>query len=350
MSFFNREGDIRRVKSVLSGEPNLVYFVYGPINSGKTSLLMRVFEELSEEYRIFYINFRGRDVERIEDLMRVLFSVRRGVISDDMREFIKEMLKEGARALKRLKGIPVPEGIFDILFRSSGKVEDIFAYLEEYFEGIVMEGWVPVLVIDELQMIKRVMNATGQLVLDRLFNFLVRLTKETHLCHILCATSDCLFIEDVYNNARLGGRSDYILVDDLCKEEAFKVYEEFGFREKEVIWEYIGGKMGDMVRLYEKMKQGYSEREGIERMLEDTMGKIRDFLEAVEEGEKGEIDIKEVEGALRRVLEGEVLSRDIRRRVRHFLVEENLLFYNPVRGVVRYQSELIRRAVSKLLG
>jgi len=79
------------------------------------------------------------------------------------------------------------------------------------------------------------------------------------------------------------------------------------------------------------------------------MGKIRDFLEAVEEGEKGEIDIKEVEGALRRVLEGEVLSREVRRRVRHFLVEENLLFYNPVRGVVRYQSELIRRAVDKLL-
>jgi hypothetical protein len=139
-------------------------------------------------------------------------------------------------------------------------------------------------------------------------------------------------------------------VDDLCKEESFRVYEGFGFREKEVIWEYIGGKIGDMVLLYEEMKQGYSEIEGIERMLEDTMGKIRDFLEAVEEGEKGEIDIKEVEGALRRVLEGEVLSRDIRRRVRHFLVEENLLFYNPVRGVVRYQSELIRRAVSKLLG
>ena len=176
------------------------------------------------------------------------------------------------------------------------------------------------------------------------------MTKETHLCHILCATSDCLFIEDVYNNARLEGRSDYILVDDLDRERAYDMYDRFGFREKDVIWEYIGGKIGDMVRLYEKRKQGYSEREGIERMFEDTMGKIRDFLEAVEEGEKGEIDIKEVEGALRRVLEGEILSREVYRRVRHFLVEENLLFYNPVRGVVRYQSELIRRAVDKLLG
>ena len=28
MPFFNREEDIRRMKAVLSGEPNLVYFVY----------------------------------------------------------------------------------------------------------------------------------------------------------------------------------------------------------------------------------------------------------------------------------------------------------------------------------
>jgi AAA+ ATPase superfamily predicted ATPase len=205
-------------------------------------------------------------------------------------------------------------------------------------------------VLDEMQVIKDVVNGAGRPVLSELFNFGVRMTKETHLCHILCATSDCLFIENVYNNARLQGRAKYLLVDDLGREDAFRVYGEFGFREKEVIWEYIGGKIGDMVLLYEERKQGYSEMEGIERMLEDTVGKIRDFLEAVEEGEKGEIDIREVEGALRRVLEGEVLNREVHRRVRHFLVEENLLFYNPVRGTVRYQSELIRRAVGELLG
>jgi len=51
------------MKAVLSGEPKLVYFVYRPINSGKTSLLMKVFEELHEDYRVFYINFRGRYVQ-----------------------------------------------------------------------------------------------------------------------------------------------------------------------------------------------------------------------------------------------------------------------------------------------
>ena len=57
--FVDREKEIKELKAVLSGRPNFVYFVYGPINSGKTALLKKVAEELSEDYCIFYINFRG---------------------------------------------------------------------------------------------------------------------------------------------------------------------------------------------------------------------------------------------------------------------------------------------------
>ena len=83
MFFYNRCKEIDELKGVLSGEPNLVYFVYGPINSGKTALLTKVFEELSKEYQVFYVNFRWRDVQNIDDLMRMLFQVKRVVISDE---------------------------------------------------------------------------------------------------------------------------------------------------------------------------------------------------------------------------------------------------------------------------
>ena len=38
--FVNREKKIKEVKAILSGRPNFVYFVYGPINSGKTAILL----------------------------------------------------------------------------------------------------------------------------------------------------------------------------------------------------------------------------------------------------------------------------------------------------------------------
>ncbi|MFA4639422.1 ATP-binding protein [Pyrococcus kukulkanii] len=35
--FFNREKEIDELLRIMRGEPNVVTFVYGPINSGKTA-------------------------------------------------------------------------------------------------------------------------------------------------------------------------------------------------------------------------------------------------------------------------------------------------------------------------
>ncbi len=356
MPFFNREEDIRRLKAVLSGEPNLVYFVYGPINSGKTALLMKVFEELPENYRVFYINFRARHVGEFKDLLKVLFEVRFGGRRKRAREVVRELFKAGAKVVERFKGIPIPEfkgipipeKIFEYLFVDSRKVEDVFRYLEEVFEEIVRVGYRPVFVLDEMQAIKEVVNAAGRPVIKELFNFMVRLTKETHLCHSLCATSDCLFIEDVYSNARLEGRAKYLLVDDLDKEEAFRVYEGFGFEDKELVWDYIGGKVGDMVGLFEEKKQGYEEQEALSRMLRDEIGRLEWIKWKVL---KGREDGKEYWEFLRKfkgkgTLTREEMEEGFDRLL--FWIEQNVLFYNPVEGTVRPQSRLIQRAIEEL--
>ena len=142
--FVDREKEIKELKAVLSGRPNFVYFVYGPINGGKTALLMKVFEELSEDYVVFYINFRWRQVSGIEDLIEVLFEVRYGEEKRAVKEFIKGVLKEtlktGGKALERFKGIPISEGLFDILFGKAKKIENVFRYLERVFEEIRNKG------------------------------------------------------------------------------------------------------------------------------------------------------------------------------------------------------------------
>ena len=201
MPFYNREDDIRRMKAVLSGEPNLVYFVYGPINSGKTVLLIKVFEELPQEYCVFYINFRWRYVEGVKDLIQVLFRVKNE--KEKLPIFLEKVLKGGAKLLEKLGGIPIPQEIFDLLFRQTQKAEDVFAFLKDYFTLVLEKGYKPVFVLDEMQTIKEVLNTAGKPIIHELFNFLIGLTKETHLCHCLCATSDCLFIEEIYANAIL---------------------------------------------------------------------------------------------------------------------------------------------------
>ncbi|OQX20834.1 MAG: hypothetical protein BWK75_04485, partial [Candidatus Altiarchaeales archaeon A3] len=38
MEFFNRESEKEEILNILKTEPQLINFIYGPINSGKTTL------------------------------------------------------------------------------------------------------------------------------------------------------------------------------------------------------------------------------------------------------------------------------------------------------------------------
>jgi AAA+ ATPase superfamily predicted ATPase len=40
--FVNREKEKKELRMILNGKPNFVYFVYGPVDSEKTALLMEV--------------------------------------------------------------------------------------------------------------------------------------------------------------------------------------------------------------------------------------------------------------------------------------------------------------------
>ncbi len=347
MPFYNREKEIKQMKALLSGEPNLVYFIYGPINSGKTSLITKVVDELSDKYIVFYLNFRGIYIRSVEDLLQVLFEVKTGQYKEEVKELFKECLREGIKVVKIAKGIPIPESLFEKLF-SKKNLENVFRYLEKVFEEIRNSGKNPVFILDELQTIKELINTAGKSVIQELFNFLVRLTKETHLCHCLCVTSDCLFIEDIYSNARLEGRAKYILVDDLSKESSLKVYEEFGFENRELVWEYIGGKVGDMIRLFEEKKIGLDEKSALEELLQDEVGKLRmiegDIFEKYEEAEA-------FWSYLQKFKDGWEQSANLRKEKKFmfFWVERNILFYNPTRNTVRPQGRLIQKAIKEVM-
>ncbi len=91
-----------------------------------------------------------------------------------------------------------------------------------------------------------------------------------------------------------------------------------------------------------------SEKEALERMLADELARLVDLLEAVEEGEKPCVDAERVKAALRKAASGELKATEIPRKIRRFLIEENILFYDPTRGTVRPQGRLIQKAIINL--
>ena len=353
--FVDREREKRELKAVLSGRPNLVYFVYGPINSGKTALLMKVFEELPEDYVVFYINFRGFE-GGYSKFTRAFFELGDKGLWEKLKEkmpVVSAATEYVERVAKKINtAIELPGEVIRMLQVGGEDPEkiDLFHYLEKLMKKLVEGRKKPVLILDEMQVLKDEINAVGQPLLARLFNFAVRMTKETHLCHCLCATSDCLFIDMIYSSARLEGRARYILVDDLDKESAFEVYSAFGFENKELIWDYIGGKIGDIVILFEERKRGYSEEEALKRMLRDEVAKFEWMLGLIEEGEKEGPGVEEIKEVLRKFRDREEIAyKEMRGRVLKFLIQENILFYNPLEGTVRPQSRLLWRVIREIV-
>ena len=343
IEFQDREKEIKAIKKILEREPSLITFIYGPINSGKTELMCHVAEQQPEEYAVFYINLRGRFLRSHEEFLDVLFEIDEERGEGNAKEYAKAILKD----LKLIGGIPIPLNLFEKMLERKERSKDVFKYIENFMAGIARK-YVPVLIIDELQVIGDV--KVDDLLTYKLFNFFVRLTKELHLCHIFAVTSDSVFIERVYNEAMLQGRCRYLLVDDFDYDNTmgFLGRYEFSDKEKEDAWHYCGGKPVYLVELINH-KLGFGDVK--EKAVEDLKVRITQLKDLLDEltyvrpvveiaGEEYRVEKEKVTEILKLFKDKESVDFELYRPAKHFLVKKNVLFVDPKEGTVRPQSRL----------
>ena len=383
MEFFNREKEIKEVLSVIESEPQLIYFIYGPINSGKTALIKEVIRKLDlDKYIPFYIDFRMKNIVDIDDFAEVLLEVRDDIEVKNLEESIERALEIILSNIKLLKGasiffgmpinIPISEKVFqkflDGIGKKEKKVGNIYTYIEKLLLRIRSLGKVPILILDELQMLKDISLNGNRTLLKSFFQFLVGLTKAHHLAHVFCISSDSLFIEHVYSNAELENRADYILVDDFEKKEALKfidfltkeILKEKIFlnsKEKEKIYELIGGKPVLLVKVINKLKTK-SLDEVLSYLLQDEKAKIKMELEKFDyvkvkvlyENQEVEVKKEDLIEVLKKFKDKDVLKKDeVKAPVYYYLVRKNILFLDPIKEILKPQSRLTWHAINKAL-
>ena len=348
IEFHDREKEMKEIRAILDTRPTLITFIYGPINSGKTELIGHLIDELPKEYVVFYINLRGKFISSYKDFVRALFKLERE--EKEYKEILKTISEVSLKSLK-FAGIPITEGVLDLFFREK-TYEDVFEFLEDYFIKIAANK-VPVLIVDELQKIGDV--KIDKYLIYELFNLFIRLTKELHLAHVFVITSDSLFIERVYSEAMLQERCRYLLVDDFDNSTAIDFLDKykFGDTEKEVALDYCGGKPVCLVELVNCEKR----EEKAKEMLRIRRGQIDQRIEVLKvvrkkilfEGEEIEIKYDNVIKILERFLEDESyeyvgIMPDVT-----YLVKENILFVDPVKGIIKPQSRLNLLAIREIL-
>ncbi len=109
IEFHDREKEIEEITRILNSRPDLITFVYGPINSGKTELFRHVIKTLPEKFKPFYVNLRGVYIDKAEDFLTVLFDVEEKEYN--VREFVRILVNQLPESidLPLIGRIPVPK-------------------------------------------------------------------------------------------------------------------------------------------------------------------------------------------------------------------------------------------------
>ncbi|MEA1868754.1 MAG: ATP-binding protein, partial [Euryarchaeota archaeon] len=285
IEFHDREKEAKEIMKILDVEPSLITFIYGPINSGKTTLINHLIEELSDEYVVFYINLRTKFLSSYDDFIESLFEME--MEADGLSRKRKETLAELVSSVTKVTGIPINKEFLDYVFKDN-KPKNAFSYIIKLFEEVKARGKQPVLVLDELQKIGDV-KVNGFLIYE-LFNFFIDLTKEKHLAHIFVATSDSLFLEQIYSEAMLEGRCRYLFVDDFDCGTTTAFLEDYGFTDDEMMmaWDYCAGKPGYLIELANTKLGSEDVTKKVDKMLEEEISRFI-FMLARNKETKGDI-------------------------------------------------------------
>jgi AAA+ ATPase superfamily predicted ATPase len=258
VAFINRERELKYLRDYIEIRPESILFLHGPKSSGKTTLLYKFFEQIEKEQRleVKFLNLREKLITNYKDFIRIFFGIDYSKTKGDIKEKREyNLFKFFKLSVEELKGM------------ESGEL-DPFEIMKKELIKLNRKSIKPVIIIDELQAIEEVYMNGGKersLIIE-LFNFFVAMTKESHLAHIIIASSDGYFLNTVFNDSKLKKCSRFYKVDYLPKEdvmewllnlEKYSKIKDYTLSraDAEKIWEVVAGSMWEIQDILSQLFQ-----------------------------------------------------------------------------------------------
>ncbi len=327
-AFIDREKELSDLREYINIAPESILFIHGPKSSGKTTLLYKFLEQVQKEQKldVKFMDLRETFTDVYEDFLKAFFHV------------------ETAGEKKEKIGSNINIGFFKINASIEKKIRekraDPFKIMKAELLDLTSSGIKPVLIIDELQALDKVYldNDKERQLITALFNFFVAMTKQSHLAHIIIASSDGYFLNTVFNDSKLKKSSEFYKVDYLPKEDVMEWLSnlekysgikdyKLGREDAEKIWDVVAGSMweiqhilsqlfkypiDEVLDLYKKKIKGMIEyyigtdmrKEKILAIfLEKETARIRDFI-------RQGIEACDLEGLLQDMVRNNILYFD----------------------------------------
>jgi len=266
--FINRIAETKYLNDYLKNVPTAIQFIYWPKSTWKTTLITKVINELpQEQYAIQYINMREVLIRDFTDFKNLFFS-----------ESLKWKVKEIVSWIKFnfwIFGWDIDD---EKLIK-----ENIFGVMQEKLKKANKKWIRPVIIIDEFQYLKNIIidKENNLLLVEELWKFFIALTKQNHLAHVICLTSDSYYIEELYSHTKLKNTSYYYLVDHLEKKDIVNWLKSEDFTDEviEYFWENLWGSVWEIWSAIMSYKNTWDYKIWIETAIDDEYAKIFDLIE-----------------------------------------------------------------------
>ena len=323
MKFYNKEKELNYLKTYCQLEPNSILFVYGPKSSGKSTVMKRVIKELEDrdDLVFFYYNLRKYATPTKEEFLNIFFE-------KGDKKYLINKLELNFKIFKF--------GVEENFEYNNIMLNNVFTKINESVNKVVEDGKKPILIIDELQKLKSIyFTGNGdKSLLNELFNLFVSLTKMEHLCHVICLTSDTLFIDEIYRNSTLKNTSKYYLINWLRKGTVRSILKEEGFTDDEVNYaiNYISLPY-EIVELVENKKLGLTVEETIKQWITIEKDKLKNTIRR--NINKKEELLKILSKFKNNItLKNDELEDELFEGVK-ILIENEILFYDVINGIIK---------------
>ena len=246
-AFINREREIKFLNDYIDIRPEAILFIHGPKSSGKTTLLYKLLDHIKgkQKLNVKFMDLRDSFTNVYDDFLRTFFRVK---TQGEKKETLTSNINIGFFKIDA----SIEKKILE-------KRADPFKVMKAEFLKLNQGGIKPILIIDELQALDKIYlnNDKDRQLITALFNFFVAMTKQSHLAHIIIASSDGYFLNTVYNDSKLKKCSDFYKIDYLDKGnvmewllnlEKYSKIKDYSLTEAdaEKIWTTVGGSMWEI--------------------------------------------------------------------------------------------------------
>jgi len=272
-AFINRTKELDFLYDWIHDEPNNILFIYGPKSSGKTTLLMKFIDMHlnNKDFNIKHFNLREVLIANYTDFIQAFFEI----------DYSKEKQELKQRIQYSLKVFKLSKEIKKSL---ENKTLDPFAVMKKELIKISKNGKRPLIIIDELQALEDIYINGQRELIKELFNFFVAITKESHLCHVVIASSDGYFMKRIFEDSKLAKTSSFFAVEYLDEKdtkywlnnlETESAIKNCSLTNKQIdmIWKYIGGSMFEISGLLSSLLHYSTNNKISDDLLENLIKK-----------------------------------------------------------------------------